>query len=61
MKHNSYVAIALLAAGLVFSSSSLFAKDSEGTLDKIAKSGEILIGYRTDASPLPNAINAVPP
>ncbi len=52
MKHNSYVAIALLAAGLGFSSSSLLAKDSEGTLDKIAKSGEILIGYRTDASPL---------
>ena len=52
MKHNSYVVIALLAAGLVFPGSTLLAKDAEGTLDKIAKSGEFLIGYRTDASPL---------
>jgi ABC-type amino acid transport substrate-binding protein len=52
MKHKSYVAIVLLAAGLVLPGSTLLAKDSEGTLDKIAKSGEFLIGYRTDASPL---------
>jgi ABC-type amino acid transport substrate-binding protein len=52
MKHNSYAALVLSAASLFFCSSSLLAKDSEGTLDKIARTGEILIGYRTDASPL---------
>ena len=52
MKHNSYAALVLSAASLIFCSSSLLAKDSEGTLDKIARTGEILIGYRTDASPL---------
>ena len=52
MKHKSFVITALLAAGLVFSSSILLAKDSEGTLDKIVRTGEFVIGYRTDASPL---------
>ena len=52
MKHNSYAALVLSAASLFFCSSTLLAEDSEGTLDKIARTGEILIGYRTDASPL---------
>jgi len=52
MKHNSFVIIALLAAGLVFPGSTLLAEDSEGTLEKIVRTGEFLIGYRTDASPL---------
>jgi ABC-type amino acid transport substrate-binding protein len=52
MKHNSCAAIALLAASLLFSSPNLLARDSVGTLEKIVKSGEFLIGYRTDASPL---------
>jgi ABC-type amino acid transport substrate-binding protein len=42
----------LFAAILVLTSPDLLAQDSPGTLDKIAKSGEFLIGYRTDASPL---------
>jgi glutamate/aspartate transport system substrate-binding protein len=52
MKNSSCAALVLSAASLFFFSSSLLAKDSEGTLDKIARTGEILIGYRTDASPL---------
>jgi len=52
MKHKSFVIIALLAAGLVFPGSTLLAEDSEGTLEKIVRTGEFLIGYRTDASPL---------
>jgi ABC-type amino acid transport substrate-binding protein len=32
--------------------SDLFAQDSEGTLEKIARTGEFLIGYRADSSPL---------
>jgi len=52
MKNNSCAAIALLVASLLFSSANLLARDTVGTLEKIAKSGEFLIGYRTDASPL---------
>lgn len=52
MKHNSCAFFVLLAVSLFSFSSSLMAKDSDGTLEKIAKSGEFLIGYRTDASPL---------
>ena len=52
MKHNSCTTIVLLVASLLFSSPDLLARDSGGTLEKIARSGEFLIGYRTDASPL---------
>ncbi len=52
MKHNSCAAIILFAASLVFSSSDSFAAESEGTLEKITRTGEFLVGYRTDASPL---------
>jgi len=52
MKHNSCVATLLFVAVLVYPSSNLLAQDSEGTLEKIARTGEFVIGYRTDASPL---------
>ena len=52
MKHSSCVALALFAAFLVGPSSDLLAQDAEGTLEKIARTGEFVIGYRTDASPL---------
>ncbi len=52
MKHSSCVAIALLAVFLVGPGSDLLARDAEGTLEKIARTGEFVIGYRTDASPL---------
>ncbi len=52
MKHSSCAAISLLAAILISPSSYLLAQDLEGTLEKISRTGEFLIGYRTDASPL---------
>ena len=52
MKHSSCVAIALLVVSLVGPRSDLLARDAEGTLEKIARTGEFVIGYRTDASPL---------
>ncbi len=51
MKHNSCVKVFLTAA-LIFSSPGLVAQEVEGTLEKISRTGEFLIGYRTDASPL---------
>lgn len=52
MKQNSCAIILLLAAGLISPGSDLFAQGTEGTLQKIARTGEFLIGFRTDASPL---------
>ncbi len=52
MKQSSYAAILLLAAILISPSTDLLAQESEGTLEKIARTGEFVIGYRTDASPL---------
>jgi len=52
MKNNSCVATLLFAAALIFPSSNAMAEGSEGTLQKIARTGEFVIGYRTDASPL---------
>ncbi len=52
MKHSAYAALTLLAAILLWPGSELLAKDTEGTLEKIARTGEFVIGYRTDASPL---------
>jgi ABC-type amino acid transport substrate-binding protein len=52
MKHNSCAIVLSLAAFLIWPDSELLAQDTEGTLDKIARTGEFLIGYRTDASPL---------
>ena len=54
MTHNSCASVVLLAAILILPTSDLLAKDSKGTRDKIAKSGEFVIGYRTDASPSVN-------
>jgi len=52
MKHSSGAALLLLAALLISPSSDLLAQKTEGTLEKIARTGEFLIGYRTDSSPL---------
>ncbi len=52
MKHDSCVALLLIAFALISPNTNLLAKDSEGTLAKIARTGEFVIGYRTDASPL---------
>lgn len=37
---------------MILHTPTVLAADSQGTLDKIARSGEFVIGYRTDASPL---------
>jgi ABC-type amino acid transport substrate-binding protein len=47
-QHSRWTILSLLAL-IVLPGSNLFA---EGTLDKIARTGEFVIGYRTDASPL---------
>ncbi|MCP4302603.1 MAG: amino acid ABC transporter substrate-binding protein [Gammaproteobacteria bacterium] len=52
MTQRPCTAILLLAALLILPSSNLLALESEGTLEKIARTGEFLIGYRTDSSPL---------
>ena len=52
MKHRLHTAILLIAAILAIPSSNLFAQDSEPTLTKIVRTGEFLIGYRADSSPL---------
>lgn len=52
MKNRSCIATLLLAAVLILPSSDLPAQESEGTLEKIARTGEFLIGYRADSSPL---------
>ncbi len=52
MKHDSCAAILLLAAIVILPGSDLLAQASEGTLEKIARTGEFVVGYRTDASPL---------
>jgi len=52
MKHSPRTPILLLAALMILPGASSLAKDSEGTLEKIARTGEFVIGYRTDSSPL---------
>ncbi len=52
MKHRPHTVILLIATILTFSSSNLFAQDSEPTLTKIVRTGEFVIGYRADSSPL---------
>ena len=50
---NKFLATGLLLGAMLMSPpSDVLASDQEGTLDKIANSGEFVIGYRTDASPL---------
>ncbi len=52
MNYRLCTAIVSLAALLTLPCTNLLAKDTEGTLEKIARTGEFLIGYRTDSSPL---------
>ena len=52
MKQCSCATILLLTVTLIWPGSELLAQDSEGTLEKIARTGEFVIGYRTDSSPL---------
>jgi ABC-type amino acid transport substrate-binding protein len=52
MKRTPGSTVLLLAMLLILPAANLFAQESEGTLEKIARTGEFLIGYRTDSSPL---------
>jgi ABC-type amino acid transport substrate-binding protein len=52
MKHNSCAIILLLATALIWPGANVLAQGTEGTLEKIARTGEFVIGYRNDASPL---------
>jgi len=52
MNYRLRTAIVSLAAFLTLPCTNLLAEESEGTLEKIARTGEFLIGYRTDSSPL---------
>lgn len=52
MKKFLFATSLLIAALQIWPSSNLFAKESETTLDKIARTGEFVIGYRADSSPL---------
>jgi ABC-type amino acid transport substrate-binding protein len=51
MIHRARIAV-LSTAILLFAGTDLLAHEPEGTLEKIARTGEFVIGYRTDASPL---------
>lgn len=46
------VTLAISALLLALPATEVFAQDTEGTLAKISSTGEFVIGYRTDASPL---------
>jgi len=52
MKLSSSAAILFLAVTMILPSQNLLAHDTKGTLEKVASSGEFLIGYHTDSSPL---------
>ncbi len=52
MNNRSHASTLLFALFLILSSYPVLAQADEGTLEKIARSGEFVIGYRTDASPL---------
>jgi len=52
MRLSSSATILLLAVTMIFPGQNLLAHDAKGTLGKIKSSGEFLIGYHTDASPL---------
>jgi ABC-type amino acid transport substrate-binding protein len=51
MSHRACIAVVSTTI-LLFAGTNLFAQDAEGTLEKITRTGEFVIGYRTDASPL---------
>jgi len=52
MKHRPCAPILLIAALLAVPGLNLLAQDAEPTLEKIARTGEFVIGYRADSSPL---------
>ena len=52
MKRTSCFAVLVLVLAAFLPTTSLLAEGTEGTLEKIARTGEFLIGYRTDSSPL---------
>lgn len=52
MKHSLCAAFLLIALSLALPSSSVFAQETEATLQKIARTGEFVIGYRADSTPL---------
>ena len=52
MKFSSATTLLLLAVAMIFPSQDLLARDTKGTLEKVASTGEFLIGYHTDSSPL---------
>lgn len=52
MKHSPFATLLFVAAALILPSANLLAQDSEPTLEKIARTGEFVIGYRVDSSPL---------
>ena len=52
MKHSPFAALLLVSALWILPSAELLAQESEATLEKIARTGEFVIGYRADSSPL---------
>ncbi len=52
MKHRLWTFQLLIAASIALPGSILLAQESEPTLTKIVRSGEFVIGYRADSSPL---------
>lgn len=52
MKNRAFTAVLMAVAFLVMTTGSALAHDAESTLDKIKRTGEFVIGYRADASPL---------
>ena len=51
--NNKYLATGLMFGALLFAPlDKVSAHEQEGTLDKILRTGEFVIGYRSDASPL---------
>ena len=52
MKRTASLASSVLITLAFLPASVLMAQESEGTLEKIARTGEFVIGYRTDSSPL---------
>lgn len=52
MKPSFHTLALLISLSLIVPGSALHAQNFEGTLDKIARTGEFLIGYRADSSPL---------
>ena len=52
MKHRPCAGSLMIATLLTLANFNLVAQETEGTLEKIARTGEFIIGYRADSSPL---------